>query len=85
MKLQRIRTFYTPAMSLDPGKGASYSMTPSKPGLLMDFLERAGLADHFLIDSGFQPFSAGDFCIAHTREMVDNFFERGQDQQHTEH
>lgn len=78
MKSPRIRTFFNPAMSLDPGKGVSYSMTPAKPGLLIDFLERAGLADHFLIDSEFPPFSAGDFYIAHTKEMVDKFFERGK-------
>lgn len=78
MKAARIRTFYIPAMSLDPNVKISYARSPSKPQLLMEFIERAGLASYLSIESNFAPFSKEDFYIAHTREMVDNFFDRGK-------
>lgn len=65
-------------MSLDPEKLTGYTQNPAKPKLLMDYLERKGLLEYFLIDDDFAPFDREDFYIAHTKEMVDNFFDRGK-------
>jgi acetoin utilization deacetylase AcuC-like enzyme len=53
-------------------------MGTDKPRLLMEYLGRKGLLDFFQIDDNFPPLSRDDFYIAHTREMVDNFFDKGK-------
>lgn len=78
MKKPRLRTFYNPKMSLDSEKLKGYTQTPAKPKLMMEFLEKIGLLEYFLIDGDFLPFDREDFYIAHTREMVDNFFANGK-------
>ena len=65
-------------MSLDPEKLTGYTQTPAKPKLIMDFIERKGLSEYFLVDEDFPPFDREDFYIAHTKEMVDNFFDKGK-------
>jgi acetoin utilization deacetylase AcuC-like enzyme len=65
-------------MSLDPEKLTGYTHTPAKPRLMMEYLERKGLSEYFLIDENFAPLTKEDFYIAHTREMVDNFFDKGK-------
>jgi acetoin utilization deacetylase AcuC-like enzyme len=65
-------------MSLALEKLSGYTQTPAKPKLLMEYLERKDLMDYFLIDGDFAPFSKEDFYIAHTKEMVDNFFDKGK-------
>lgn len=65
-------------MSLDPEKLTGYTHTPAKPKLMMDYLERKDLSEYFLIDGDFPPFDTEDFYIAHTKEMVDNFFDKGK-------
>jgi acetoin utilization deacetylase AcuC-like enzyme len=78
MKSPKLHTFYNPKMSLDPEKLTGYTQNPAKPKLLMEFLERKGLLEYFQVDGNFSPFGKEDFYIAHTREMVDNFFDKGK-------
>ncbi len=78
MKQSRLHTFYHPAMSISPDKLTGSSMSPSKPGLLMEYLEACKLLNYFLLNDQFPPFQKEDFYIAHTREMVDNFFDKGK-------
>lgn len=78
MKKPQLRTFYHPKMSMKPGDVSSYSQSPAKAALLMDFLQSRGLMEYFQLDNGFKPLERDDFYIAHTREMVDNFFDHGK-------
>ncbi len=78
MKSPRLRTFYNPLMSMDPEDPGSYTFNPAKPRLIMEYLERKGLLKNFLIDGDFPPLPREDFYIAHTQEMVDNFFDKGK-------
>ena len=75
MKAPLLHTFYHPMMSV---KTESYTMGTDKPRLLMEYLERKGLSDLFIIDDKFIPLQREDFYIAHTRQMVDNFFDKGK-------
>ena len=75
MKAPLLHTFYHPKMSV---KTESYTMGTDKPRLLMEYLGRKGLLDLFIIDDKFSPLQREDFYIAHTREMVDNFFDKGK-------
>lgn len=78
MKSPRLRTFYNPLMSMDPEDPGSYTFNPAKPHLIMEYLERKGLIENFLIDGDFPPLPREDFYIAHTKEMVDSFFDKGK-------
>lgn len=65
-------------MSLDQEFLKGYTLTPAKPRLIMEYLERNNLMEYFQIIADWQPFDREDFYIAHTREMVDNFFDKGK-------
>ena len=78
MKSPRLRTFYTPQMSMDPENPGEYTYNPAKPRLIMEYLERKGLIENFHTEGDFPPLSREDYYIAHTKEMVDNFFDRGK-------
>jgi len=78
LKSPNLRTFYHPNMALVPEKLKGYAQTPAKPKLLMDYLDRKSLLEYFLIENNFAPFSKEDFYIAHTREMVNDFFDKGK-------
>jgi len=78
MKKSQIHTFYHPGMSMNPEDLTGYTLTPAKPKLFIDYLREKALLEYFLIDDSFSPFSKDDFYIAHTREMVDNFFDKGK-------
>ena len=78
MKSPRLRTFYTPQMSMDPENPGEYTYNPAKPRLIMEYLERKGLIDNFSMVGDFPPLSREDYYLAHTKEMVDNFFDRGK-------
>ena len=78
MKSPRLRTFYNPLMSMDPDNPGEYTYNPAKPRLIMEYLERKGLLENFLTEGDFPPLSREDYYIAHTKEMVDNFFDRGK-------
>jgi acetoin utilization deacetylase AcuC-like enzyme len=78
MKKPKLHTFYHPKMSVNPDNLTGYTQTPAKPRLLMEYLERKGLLEFFMFDGNFPPMSKEDFYIAHTQEMVDNFFDKGK-------
>lgn len=78
MKNSRLRTFYHPKMSVNPDNLTGYTLTPAKPRLMIEYLERKGLMEYFLLDDDFTPMPREDFYIAHTKEMVDNFFDKGK-------
>jgi len=78
MKSSKLHTFYHPMMSVSTDNLTGYSLTPAKPRLLMEYLEKNGLLEFFFLDDNFSPLSREDFYIAHTKEMVDNFFDRGK-------
>ena len=65
-------------MSMDPEDPGRYTFNPAKPRLMMEYLEEKGLLDNFLIDRDFPPLPRDDFYIAHTKEMVNNFFDKGK-------
>ncbi|MGF1587112.1 MAG: hypothetical protein ACFCUM_17460 [Bacteroidales bacterium] len=65
-------------MSVNPENLDGFVKSPAKPRLLIEYIERKGLSEHFLLDADFLPFSNDDFYVAHTREMVDNFFDHGK-------
>ena len=73
-----ITTFYHPLMSLEPEDTGSYSMSPAKAKLLMKYLAEKDLSAHFDVMDEFELLQRDDFYIAHTREMVDGFFDEGK-------
>lgn len=77
LKLPRIRAFYTPQMSLEPGGVESYSQSPAKPKLFMEYLRQKNLLKYLDIQGDFPLLETKDFYVAHTRELVDNFFDKG--------
>jgi len=78
LKAPQIHTFFNPRMSLSLEQLKGYTQTPAKPGLMIDYLKSKELSAFFLIDETFAPFTKEDFYIAHTKEMVDDFFDRGK-------
>ncbi len=78
MKAPFLHTFYNPKMSVNPENLTGYTYTPAKPRLMMEYIEKNGLLEYFLLDDDFPPLSREDFYIAHTCEMVDNFFDKGK-------
>jgi len=68
----KILTFYRPEMAQF---AISMSKSPSKPRLLMEFLEKQGLSMYFEMNPVFEPFKREDFLLAHTEKYVDAFME----------
>jgi len=75
MRNQKIRTFYKKEMALNDIVAENYSMSPNKPKLFMDHVEKKDKKDLLIVDEDFDPFSREDFYIAHTKEYVDAFFD----------
>jgi acetoin utilization deacetylase AcuC-like enzyme len=78
MKKPFLHTFYHPKMSVNPDNLTGYTLTPAKPRLMIEYIERNGLLEYFLLNDDFPPLPREDFYIAHTKEMVDNFFDKGK-------
>ena len=72
-KSSRIKTFYADRMSLT-NINENSTQSPQKPKMLMDFLEKNKLSQHFEIDDTFLPFDKEDFYIAHHEDYVNSFF-----------
>ncbi len=62
---------------MDIRKLSGTSKTPAKATLLMEYLRNKKLEKHFNTVSGFSLLQREDFYIAHTRKMVDGFFDEG--------
>ena len=67
-----IPTFYRKEMV--PAERVGFSQSPQKPKLLLEYLQNAGVSEYFPIVSHWEPYSATDFHIAHTKDYVDHFF-----------
>lgn len=52
----------------------SYSKSPLKPKLLIEYLIKNGFGDNLNIVSDFDPFTPEIFKIAHTEEYINDFF-----------
>lgn len=74
----KIKTFYTPKQVCRKDfEDKSTSKSPLKPLLLMNYLNENGFSGIIETFPDFQPFRKADFLIAHTRDYVNDFFERG--------
>ena len=79
MKKEKIKVFYTPKQVCEQSiKEKSFSKSPLKPKLLMQYLEGNGFSPFLEIHDGFEPFSKRDFLTAHTLEYVTDFYEGGR-------
>ena len=50
------------------------SLSPQKPKMLLDYLEKNNLLQYFEIENNFTPFNKEDFYIAHHEDYVNSFF-----------
>ena len=75
MRNSTIKTFYNRRQVLDWNNNNSFSKSPSKPKLLLQFMKKQGFAKHFEIRSCFKPFSREDIMTAHTKNYVDDVFD----------
>lgn len=71
MRNNKVRVFYTPEMALQRNIEQSYSKSPLKPMLLMQYLGKLDITQYLETDGTFAPFNREDFLIAHTPEYVD--------------
>jgi acetoin utilization deacetylase AcuC-like enzyme len=79
MKNEKIKTFYTPRQVCRKDiEKRSFSKSPLKPMLLMNYLKENGFDEVIELSSDFEPFTRKDFLVAHTREYVTDFFEGGE-------
>lgn len=74
MRNPKITVFYDERMSPADLQGHNWCMSPKKPRLLMAYLRRMKLDQHFMREHQVKPFSNEEFYIAHTRNYVDGFF-----------
>jgi acetoin utilization deacetylase AcuC-like enzyme len=79
MKNSKIKIFYTPKqVNTNTNIIGTTSRSPLKPMLLMRAFSDLGFDKHFDINSTFEPFTDGDFKLAHTTKYVDAFFKGEQ-------
>src|ERR1700740_1017509 len=70
-----IKTFYNHKQVMEYNSEKSFSKSPLKPKLLLQYLKRLGLMEHFFeLHHTFRPFTKEDFLIAHTKKYVDAVF-----------
>lgn len=74
MRTRKIKTFYDDRQVLAKDAYSNYSKSPVKPKLLLEYFEKKGLINHFLVSSDFVPYNREDFKIAHEAEYVRDFF-----------
>ena len=77
MRNPTIKTFYTDRqVCFDGISDASVSKSPLKPSLLIKRLKKNGYAKMLDIEEKFEPVSRKDFAIAHTKEYIDNVYNK---------
>ena len=75
MKNRQIKTFYNPLQVCSENiKESSYSKSPLKPKLLLQYLQDHGFGDYLDVTDAFQPFKRSDFLLAHTKRYVKDVF-----------
>lgn len=73
-----IKTFYTPKQVCRRDiKNKSFSKSPLKPILMMNYLQKNGWGKVIEVEGDFEPFEQKDFHIAHTKSYVNDFFSGG--------
>lgn len=70
---KKIIAYYHPKMSANWNDN-NFSKSPSKPKLFMLKCLNGDISEHISINNVFKPFTKKDFCLAHTKEYVDAFF-----------
>jgi len=75
---RRIHVFYRPEQVLKVDADSNLSKSPLKPKLLLEYLDKHGLGQHFVRHADWKPFTREDFLLAHTPEYVDAFFDGEQ-------
>ncbi len=79
MKTKKINVFYTPKqVCTESIQEKSYSKSPLKPKLLMQYLIDHGFGEYLQFCDDFPTFGKKDFLLAHTLEYVNDFFEGGR-------
>jgi acetoin utilization deacetylase AcuC-like enzyme len=79
MRTKKIKTFYTPKQVCLKGiEKKSFSKSPLKPLLLMEYLKKNGFDQVLEFSDDFPAFNKRDFLLAHTRNYVNDFFEGGR-------
>lgn len=73
MRVDTIKTFYSPKQVCHSNIDINYSKSPSKPEKMMSFLTLNKLDNHFDITSDFGVFDTKDILLAHTDDYVNNF------------
>jgi len=74
---KKIKTFYTDKqVCFDSIKEESFSQSPLKPALLMEKIKKGPYAKMLAITDKFEPIKKEDFYIAHTKEYVDNVYNK---------
>lgn len=75
MKDRNIKVFYTPKqVCIESIQSKSYSKSPLKPMLYMEYLFNNGFGDNLDVNSTFSPLHKRHFRLAHTRRYVNHFF-----------
>jgi acetoin utilization deacetylase AcuC-like enzyme len=75
VKNKKIKVFYTDKqVCVQDIASKSYSKSPLKPKLLMEYLHNNGFEDNLDIVDDFKPFTPNIFKIAHTEQYVADFF-----------
>ncbi len=75
MRNRKIEVFYRPEqVCKDNIKESSYSKSPLKPMLLMEYLKKNNLNQYLNFNSDFRPLTRREIRLAHTKKYVKNFF-----------
>jgi len=72
--MNKIKTFYTPKQVCTK-MSSSFSKSPHKPMLLMKKIKDGGYENFDIVDD-FKPIKKSDFYIAHTKEYVNNVYNK---------
>lgn len=74
---KKIKTFYTDKqVCFDSIKESSFSQSPLKPALLIEKIKKGPYTKMLDITDKFAPITKEDFYIAHTKEYVDNVYNK---------
>lgn len=78
MKENKTTVFYHLAMCPPALGETSESRSPLKPKLLLEFMEKQGLADYLELRNDFVPFSNDEFYTAYINNSTQLFFMKKQ-------
>lgn len=77
MRNKKIKTFYTDKqVCFDSIKEKSFSQSPLKPALLIEKIKKGPYSELLDIIADFEPIAKEDFEIAHSKEYIENVFNK---------